>query len=202
IKPSPTPPPIFDPRFALKNFIAGGILGKKNAAPTPPRHFDIAAWACADLAQPAFDMNLFSGAIHPAIVEDVPPQRVANVLLPPSAVIAVVPPAQVFRQECDVLAASRDEHLLAGAVQQRKTRQTLRIRFGVRLPGGSVIRNRHFDIAERPCVRERRGPADQLRLIDKGVETNVRRLNPDLQRTPLPVVARRLNRFDIDYDVA
>ena len=98
-----------DCRIAFKHIVAARVAHHVlDSCRAGGEQIHVTAFAVTHSANPAFDVNLFAGAIHLAIVEDKPPQRIAPLSSDPAA--AIVPPVIVLWEDRNVAAFAGYEH--------------------------------------------------------------------------------------------
>src|SRR5262245_57189846 len=183
----------------IGNLIIAGVLNRVTQLPDHAlRQGDVASRPAAYASQPAFDMNLFAGAIDCAIIEDVPAQLVRRRSLCPT--LAFTPPARVFGQQRRIAAVARDQHFPPALGRQRDLGYSIRAglsrRAGDGLAAGGFFQQFEPGAGDRFAVFERSRPAQQLRLIGESVQPYLTGLNPGWNE--LRAVSRRYVRRRLD----
>jgi hypothetical protein len=162
------------------------------------RQVEAAAQAGAARAQPALDPRGLAGAVHLAVVEDVPEQLGGERRATPAAlVVHAVPAADLLGQEGPVLALGREQHAVALGGQGEVGEA---VGAGGRLDAAGEQLQLHA--GERGAVGEAGGEGDEALVVGEGVEADAGRLGPADDLLLLPRLLRRPGRLDDDDRVA
>ena len=158
---------------------------------------DVAALAILEHPQPALHVDVLAGAVHLAIVGDVPHERLTAVALHPLRLVA--PPAVAVGDKREVAALLGDQH--AGALHRARRQRQHRGAVVAGLAGDAPGLDRQRRVGDRRAIGEVVHPRVQLAAIHRRVDAEAGRLHPRHQPRRLVALFPR-RRLDDGDDMA